>query len=68
MCYVGSKVNPVTVRALLPPMRHAQARFRSDITRRQTAMIKHTKARQAGLILFATTLLLIVPNLTKVFG
>ncbi|CAI8829036.1 t-SNARE coiled-coil homology domain-containing protein [Pseudomonas sp. IT-P12] len=32
------------------------------------AMFKHSKVRQAGLILFATTLLLIVPNLTKVIG
>lgn len=31
-------------------------------------MLKHTKLRQAGLILIATTLLLIVPNLTKVIG
>jgi hypothetical protein len=32
------------------------------------AMFKQSKVRQAGLILFATTLLLIVPNLTKVIG
>ncbi|MHC8367820.1 hypothetical protein ACYZT9_18690 [Pseudomonas sp. ZT5P21] len=32
------------------------------------AMFKHSKVRQAGLILFATTLLLILPNLTKVIG
>jgi hypothetical protein len=31
-------------------------------------MLKYTKVRQAGLILFATTLLLILPNLTKVIG
>ena len=31
-------------------------------------MFKHTKIRQAGLILLATTLLLILPNLTKVIG
>ena len=31
-------------------------------------MLNHTKLRQAGLILFATTLLLILPNLTKVIG
>ena len=29
-------------------------------------MFKQSKVRQAGLILFATTLLLILPNLTKV--
>ncbi|WP_347804224.1 hypothetical protein [Pseudomonas rossensis] len=32
------------------------------------AMFKQSKVRQAGLILFATTLLLILPNLTKVIG
>ncbi|MFI8224371.1 hypothetical protein [Pseudomonas sp. NPDC085632] len=32
------------------------------------AMFKKPKVRQAGLILFATTLLLILPNLTKVIG
>ncbi|CAI8765724.1 t-SNARE coiled-coil homology domain-containing protein [Pseudomonas sp. IT-P171] len=32
------------------------------------AMFKHSKVRQAGLILFATMLLLILPNLTKVIG
>jgi hypothetical protein len=32
------------------------------------AMFKQPKVRQAGLILFATTLLLILPNLTKVLG
>jgi len=31
-------------------------------------MFKHSKVRQAGLILFATTLILILPNLTKVIG
>ncbi|MBB3239416.1 hypothetical protein FHW68_000907 [Pseudomonas sp. Tn43] len=31
-------------------------------------MFKHSKVRQAGLILFATTLLLILPNLTKVIS
>ncbi|AZE56953.1 hypothetical protein J2Y83_004265 [Pseudomonas marginalis] len=31
-------------------------------------MFKHSKVRQAGLILFATTLILILPNLTKVLG
>lgn len=37
-------------------------------TKRQTAMFKQHKVRQAGLILFATTLLLILPNLTRLFG
>ncbi|WP_431744975.1 hypothetical protein [Pseudomonas sp.] len=32
------------------------------------AMFKHSKVRQAGLIVFATTLLLILPNLTRLFG
>lgn len=31
-------------------------------------MLKHTKLRQAGLILFGTVLVLIVPNLTRLFG
>lgn len=31
-------------------------------------MFKHTKLRQAGLILFGTLLVLIVPNLTRLFG
>ena len=31
-------------------------------------MFRHSKVRQAGLILFATTLLLILPNLTHLFG
>ena len=31
-------------------------------------MFKHSKVRQAGLILLATTLILILPNLTKVIG
>lgn len=37
-------------------------------TKRRNAMFKHSKVRQAGLILFATTLLLILPNLTRLFG
>ncbi|MBA5708289.1 hypothetical protein DT037_14595 [Pseudomonas fulva] len=37
-------------------------------TRRRSAMFRQSKLRQAGLILFATTLLLIVPNLTRLFG
>ncbi|MPQ83398.1 hypothetical protein F0170_04990 [Pseudomonas sp. MAFF 730085] len=36
--------------------------------KRQSAMFKHSKVRQAGLILFATTLILILPNLTKIIG
>jgi hypothetical protein len=41
---------------------------RSGITKKARAMFKHSKVRQAGLIVFATTLLLILPNLTRVFG
>ncbi|SDZ32332.1 hypothetical protein SAMN03159453_03253 [Pseudomonas sp. NFIX28] len=41
--------------------------FRNN-NKRHSAMLKHSKVRQAGLILFATTLLLILPNLTKVIG
>ncbi|RMO97343.1 hypothetical protein ALQ33_102035 [Pseudomonas syringae pv. philadelphi] len=38
--------------------------------KRRTAMLKfkHSKVRQAGLILFTTALLLIVPNLNRLFG
>ena len=46
----------------------AQALSFRNNKKRQIAMFKHTKVRQAGLILFATTLLLILPNLTKVIG
>jgi hypothetical protein len=31
-------------------------------------MFKQTKVRQASLIVFATTLLLILPNLSRLFG
>jgi hypothetical protein len=31
-------------------------------------MFRQSKVRQAGLILFATTLLLILPNLSRLFG
>jgi len=31
-------------------------------------MFRQSKIRQAGLIVFATTLLLILPNLTRLFG
>lgn len=31
-------------------------------------MFRHPKFRQAGLIVVATTLLLIIPNLTKIIG
>ncbi|KOG01751.1 Uncharacterized protein AC518_0702 [Pseudomonas syringae pv. syringae] len=38
--------------------------------KRRSAMFKfkHSKVRQAGLILFTTALLLIVPNLNRLFG
>jgi hypothetical protein len=36
--------------------------------KRQSAMFKRSKVRQAGLIVFATTLLLILPNLNRLFG
>jgi len=36
--------------------------------KRRTAMFKRSKVRQAGLILFATTLILILPNLNRLFG
>jgi hypothetical protein len=43
-------------------------RHQEITTKRRSAMFKQSKVRQAGLILFATTLLLILPNLTKVIG
>jgi hypothetical protein len=36
--------------------------------KKATPMFKHSKVRQAGLIVFATTLLLILPNMTRLFG
>jgi len=56
---------PVSFRGMVLP---AQALSFGNNKKRQIAMFKHTKVRQAGLILFATTLLLILPNLTKVIG
>ncbi|MBA6095643.1 MULTISPECIES: hypothetical protein [Pseudomonas] len=53
----------------IDPKRDKEANGYSGITtRRRSAMFRHSKIRQAGLILFATTLLLIVPNLTRLFG
>lgn len=70
MSYEGSTVKPVAGAAFFP--RHgalgAGIVVRKKNKKRQIAMFKHTKVRQAGLILFATTLLLILPNLTKVIG
>lgn len=58
------------------PRRDAAARqaFRAGIRRhtnknkRQMAMFKQPKIRQASLIVFATTLILIIPNLTRLVG
>ncbi|MBD8493890.1 hypothetical protein IFR09_04670 [Pseudomonas syringae] len=36
--------------------------------KRQSAMLNDSKFRQAGIILFATILVLIVPNLSRLFG
>jgi hypothetical protein len=52
----------------------ARETFRAGIQRhtnknkRQMAMFKHSKIRQASLIVFATTLILILPNLTRLVG
>ncbi|EPA98369.1 hypothetical protein PG5_11290 [Pseudomonas sp. G5(2012)] len=51
----------------LPSWRWA-GRHQEITKKRRSAMFKQSKVRQAGLILFATTLLLILPNLTKVIG
>jgi len=42
--------------------------FSGITTKRQAAMFRHAKFRQAGLIVFATTLLLILPNMSRLFG
>ena len=65
----GSKVNFVDGLGAFQGHGIVMERRRTGITtKRQVAMFKHTKVRQAGLIVFATTLLLILPNLTKVIG
>ena len=66
----GSKVNPVVMavgfcRGI--PYTSFRIVVRNN-KKRQPAMFKHSKIRQAGLILIATTLLLILPNLSKVIG
>ncbi|KAF0253278.1 hypothetical protein GN299_18905 [Pseudomonas putida] len=54
---------------MIDPKRDKEANGYSGITtRRRSAMFRQSKFRQAGLILFATTLLLILPNLTRLFG
>ncbi|WP_286913053.1 MULTISPECIES: hypothetical protein [unclassified Pseudomonas] len=54
---------------VIDPTRDKEANGYSGITtRRRSAMFRQSKLRQAGLILFATTLLLILPNLTRLFG
>ncbi|MDM9555330.1 hypothetical protein QU926_16955 [Pseudomonas asiatica] len=53
----------------IDPKRDREANGYSGITtRRRSAMFRQSKIRQAWLILFATTLLLILPNLTRLFG
>jgi hypothetical protein len=53
----------------IDPKPDKEAKGYSGITtRRRSAMFRQSKVRQAGLILFATTLLLILPNLTRLFG
>jgi hypothetical protein len=55
--------------AAIDPKCDKEANGYSGITkRRRSAMFRQSKIRQAGLILFATTLLLILPNLTRLFG
>lgn len=46
----------------------AGIRRHTNKKKRQMAMFKQAKIRQAGLIVFATTLILILPNLTSVVG
>jgi hypothetical protein len=40
----------------------------SQQEKRHTAMFKQRKVRQASLIVFATTVILILPNLTRLVG
>jgi len=55
--------------AVNDPLRDKEANpFPGITTTRRSAMFRRSKLRQAGLILFATTLLLILPNLTRLFG
>jgi hypothetical protein len=49
-----------------PPLGHGDGAGQQQ--ERLDVMFKHPKFRQAGLIVFATTLLLILPNLGRVFG
>jgi hypothetical protein len=58
-----------TYATAIDPRRDMEANGYSGITtRRRSAMFRQSKIRQAGLIVFATTLLLILPNLTRLFG
>jgi hypothetical protein len=50
------------------PLRQGSQQHSGITTNRRFAMFRQSKFRQAGLILFATTVLLILPNLTRLFG
>ncbi|HKS15242.1 MAG TPA: hypothetical protein VJS90_19610 [Pseudomonas sp.] len=52
----------------IDPLDREAIRHSGITTNRRFAMFRQSKFRQAGLILFATTLLLILPNLTRLFG
>jgi hypothetical protein len=65
--FAGAAVRKATRHVAILKLTGTHLTFRNN-NKRQTAMFKHTKVRQAGLILFATTLILILPNLTKIIG
>lgn len=46
----------------------AGIRRHTNKKKRQIAMFKQPKIRQASLIVFATTVILILPNLTRLVG
>ncbi|TWS04808.1 hypothetical protein FIV36_09985 [Pseudomonas extremaustralis] len=65
--FAGAAVRKATRQIGIVDFTGAHLTFRNN-NKRQSAMFKHSKVRQAGLILFATTLILILPNLTKIMG
>jgi hypothetical protein len=65
--FAGAAVRKATRHVAILKLTGTHLTLRNN-NKRQSAMFKHSKVRQAGLILFATTLILILPNLTKVIG
>jgi hypothetical protein len=61
-------LSPVSTGSATPAVTELRRLASGNNKKGGSAMFKHSKVRQAGLILFATTLLLILPNITKVIG